>query len=204
MIDEGYIKFDLQWDQTEAFPSADLSALNDWRDQLYALHFLGAYPDGIGFGNISQRIDERQFYISGSTTGNFAQLSTAHYAKVIDFDLDKNFVHCEGPIKASSESMSHAVIYQTCPSVNAVFHLHHKVLWKKLLYQVPTTAANIKYGTPAMAYEIIRLLQSEQLREQDKFFVMAGHEEGIFTFGESLAEAGKKLLQSYQKLILHP
>ncbi len=201
MIDEGYIKFNLQWDQTEAFPREHLSALNDWRNQLYALGLLGAYPDGIGFGNISQRIDERQFYISGSTTGNLAQLSAAHYAKVIDFDLDKNFVHCEGPIKASSESMSHAVIYQTCPTVNAVFHVHHAALWKQRLYKVPTTAANIPYGTPAMADEIIRLLKTTTLAEREQFFVMAGHEEGIVAFGKDLAEAGAILLQQYHALI---
>lgn len=190
IIDEGYIKFNSNWQKAPPITNAKLENLQYWRDQMYAHHLIGAYPNGIGFGNISERIlGTNQFYISGSATGNFADLTNEHYAKVLNFDLQKNSLTCNGPIVASSESMSHAVIYQECPWVNGVIHIHHFELWKKLLHQVPTTDQSATYGTPEMAFSIINLLQKTDLPSV-KIFVMEGHEEGVFAFGKDLKEAG--------------
>lgn len=156
---------------------------------------LGVYSNGIGFGNISQRWEEQgQFLISGSGTGRFEQLTTEHFTRVTQVDLPSNTLHCEGPIIASSESMSHAVFYQECPEVKGVIHVHNQQLWEKLLHRVPTTDASATYGSPEMAYSIIDLLKNSDLREQ-KILVMEGHVEGIFAFGEDLEQAGQVLLQ---------
>ena len=96
-----------------------------------------------------------------------------HFSTVINFDTQKNWVQCEGPIIASSESMSHAVIYQERPEVNAVFHVHHLELWKKWLYKIPTTPKTAAYGTPEMANEIIQLFKTTTVIDQ-KIFAMAG------------------------------
>lgn len=194
-MDEGYIKFKADWQKGAAFPLAQLIELNQWRDRLYSLGLLGAYPDGIGFGNISQRWNDLgRFIISGSTTGNFAQLSPEHYTLVTAVELDQNLLHCRGPIIASSESMSHAAVYLECSWVNAVFHVHHRAMWEKLLHQVPTTATGVTYGTPEMAYSIIQLLRETDLPQQ-RIFVMEGHPEGIFSFGATLDDAGEVLLK---------
>ena len=34
-----------------------------------------------------------------------------HYVKVSSFNIDDNAVQCSGPLKASSESLTHAAIY---------------------------------------------------------------------------------------------
>jgi ribulose-5-phosphate 4-epimerase/fuculose-1-phosphate aldolase len=191
IVDEGYIKFNANWKKSLPIAKDKLENLQHWRNQMYAHHLIGAYPNGIGFGNISERtLGDNQFYISGSATGNFSHLTNEHYARVIDFDLLKNRLTCRGPIVASSESMSHAVIYQECPWVNGVIHIHHLDLWKKLLHQVPTTDQSATYGTPEMAFSIIDLLKKTDLPSV-KIFVMEGHEEGIFAFGKDLDEAGK-------------
>ena len=96
--------------------------------------------------------------------------------------------------------MSHAVIYRECPAVQAVIHVHHLELWEQLLHKVPTTDASAKYGTPEMANSIVELLKKTDLRGT-KLFVMEGHEEGIFSFGNSLDEAVEiilKILNAYQ------
>ncbi len=196
MFDEGYIKFDCNWKKTEALEKDLLRALNKWRDQLYDLKLIGAYENGIGYGNISERFEGNQFIITGSATGNFPKLDASHYSKVIDFDLSNNSLTCEGPIKASSESLSHGVLYQLDSSINAVIHVHHLELWKRLLFKVPTTDKKVSYGTPQMANEIIRLYQNTNLPQQ-KIFVMAGHEEGIITFGKNLDDAGNTLLNYF-------
>ena len=192
--DEGYIKFQSSWQKTKPFLPEEISELNRWRQKLYEVHLIGAYPDGIGFGNVSQRANDREFYISGSKTGNFKILDPSHYAKVIDFDITKNWVNCQGPVIASSESMSHAVIYQKVPEINAVFHVHHLELWEKVLYNIPTTDESAPYGSPEMANEIIRLVENSDVLNQ-KVFAMAGHREGLFSFGKTLEEAGNTILK---------
>jgi class II aldolase/adducin N-terminal domain-containing protein len=198
--DEGYIKFQCDWHQSLPFNTLEIAALNSWRQKLYTANLVGAYPDGIGFGNVSQRIEGNQFYISGSKTGNFKILDHTHYSKVIDFDITKNWVACEGPAIASSESMSHAVIYEQVPEVNAVFHIHHLGLWQKVLYKIPTTEATAEYGSPEMANEIVRLLTETDVLNQ-KVFAMAGHREGLFSFGKTLEEAGTTILDLLAKNI---
>lgn len=193
LSDEGYIKFHCDWQKTKAFPTEDIAALNYWRQKLYEAHLVGAYPDGVGFGNVSRRAEADLFYISGSKTGNFKSLDASHYSKVTDFDIAKNRVACQGPSIASSESMSHAVIYQQVPKVNAVFHVHHLALWEKVLYKIPTTSEQAPYGSPEMANEIIRLIEETDVLRQ-KVFAMAGHREGLFAFGETLEEAGTVML----------
>ncbi|AEE50526.1 class II aldolase/adducin family protein [Haliscomenobacter hydrossis] len=194
-MDEGYIKFRANWHRQAAWPASTIAGLNLWRDRLYGLGLLGAYPNGIGFGNISQRWNaEGQFIISGSTTGNYAVLGPEHYTLVTEVELDNNLLHCTGPIIASSESMSHAAVYLECPWVNAVFHVHHQKMWEKLLHKVPTTAVGVTYGTPEMAYSIMQLLQETDLPER-RIFVMEGHPEGIFSFGRNLDEAGEVLIR---------
>lgn len=196
-MDEGYIKFRADWQKGAAFAADQLADLNHWRDRLYALGLLGAYPNGIGFGNISQRWNEAgQFIISGSTTGNFARLGPEHYTLVTAVELEYNLLHCRGPIIASSESMSHAAVYLECPWVNAVFHVHHRGMWERLLHQIPTTATGVTYGTPEMAYSIMQLLRETDLSRQ-RIFVMEGHPEGIFSFGATLDDAGEVLLKYF-------
>ena len=192
-MDEGYIKFNSDWEKTEPLPFPKIKNLNHWRQQLYDVKLVGAYPDGIGYGNVSQRADGNNFYISGSKTGNYKQLNESHYAKVIDIDLQKNWVKCKGATIASSESMSHAVIYQQYTHVNAIFHVHNLELWKKLLWKIPTTPKSAPYGSPEIANEILQLFKTTDVLKQ-KIFAMAGHEEGLFAFGETLDEAGKILL----------
>ncbi|WP_421949624.1 class II aldolase/adducin family protein [Phaeodactylibacter xiamenensis] len=189
MTDEGYIKFSADWQHAPPFPAAATAQLNAFRQELYEMGLIGAYENGIGFGNISCRAENGGlFYISGSKTGNFAELDSRHYALVTDVGAPENRLSCTGPIIASSESMSHAVIYEECPDVNGVIHVHDFHLWKSLMHEVPTTEASAPYGSPEMVESIRRLLVEADLKAC-KIFVMEGHEEGIFTFGKDLAEA---------------
>lgn len=196
MIDEGYIKFRANWTPSAPIAQSKIEKLNHWRQAMYRLHLIGAYENGIGFGNISQRIDDsNQFYITGSKTGNFETLDASHFARVTQVNVEQNTLTCVGATIASSESMSHAVIYEHCGWVNGVIHIHNLALWQKLLYQLPTTPAAVTYGSPAMAYAIVDLLENTDATAQ-KIFLMAGHEEGIFVFGHNLAEAAA-VIQSY-------
>jgi len=193
-MEEGYIKFKAEWEKSPPMPLRHFKRLNAWRNRLHELELIGAYPDGIGYGNISERFDKKgSFLITGSATGNQALLTPLHYCLVSRVFIPENRLVCHGPVIASSESMSHAVLYRECPTVRGVIHVHHAKLWHHLLNKVPATDKSAPYGTPEMAFQIIHLLNTTDLKDK-KIFVMAGHEEGIFTFGKSLDEAGEILL----------
>lgn len=194
--DEGYIKFNLHWDQKEFdFADDNFKLLNLYRTKLFELNLIGAYPDEIGFGNLSIRLTENQFIITGSATGNIKKLTKKHFALVKDFDLNKNYIHSVGLTKASSESLSHAAVYQSNRKVNAVIHIHHQKYWEKYLHKLPTTSENAAFGTREIAREISKLIIHDK-----GIIIMGGHPEGIITWGKTINEAGEILLKYYQKL----
>ena len=196
LSEEGYIKFRANWQQSE--PIADetaLSALIEARQRLYEAHLIGVLPNGIGYGNISQRLQagSNQFVISGSATGGITQLTSQHFALVTAVDIDANQLDCTGPVIASSESMSHAAVYLRCPEALAVIHVHDHLMWSLLLDDYPTTAPEATYGSPQMAYSIMELFDTTDLPTR-KLLVMRDHPEGIIAFG-TLAETSKRLVE---------
>ncbi len=202
MLDEGYIKYRCHWVNTPSVTAAEIVELNQCRQQLYQLGLIGQYDNGIGFGNLSIRVPATNtinFIISGTQTGGIPNLTTQHYTRVTEFDWQQNFVSCQGLIKASSETLTHAAVYCANPQVKAVVHVHQLQLWQQLIDRVATTARNCAYGTPAMAEEIIRLCQ-QQMVQQQKIIVMSGHSEGIITFGSTLTEATQVILAHLQAL----
>ena len=196
MKDEGYIKFHCTW-LKEGLP-ADISIkeINVCRDKLYDSGLIGAYADGTGYGNISVRLNGNMFLITGTTTGNIQHLTDKHYTTVTGYNIMQNNLVCEGPIKASSESLTHAIIYEAMPSTNAVIHIHNKALWKNLIGVVPTTSAEVRYGTAEMAFEMNRLIASTNLIKE-RILVMAGHEDGLIVIGKDLNEALNKVQDYY-------
>ncbi|MFA6106133.1 MAG: class II aldolase/adducin family protein [Patescibacteria group bacterium] len=192
---DGYIKFQLKWIKGRPVPSAKIKKLNQWRKKLYGLGLIGLYNNGIGFGNLSVRSGKTgNFIITGSETGRFKILSANHYARVVGHNFEKNRLTCRGPIKASSESLSHAIIYRMDKNINYVMHLHNLKLWKKLKNKVPTTSAKAAYGTPEMAWEIEKLFKQTDVKDKH-ILVMAGHREGLMTFGSDAETAGKAVLR---------
>jgi hypothetical protein len=197
MHNEGYIKFDLQWEKKSVdFPENMLSELNNFRTKLFDLGLIGMYPEGIGFGNISIRFGNNdQFIISGSATGGIRMLIKENYSLVTGFDIEKNTVICEGQIAASSESMSHAALYKSNHNINAVVHVHHKKLWEKHLDKLTTTDKKAEFGTPEIAFEIGKLANTSS-----GIIIMGGHEEGIVSFGANLEEATNRIIKLYNTL----
>ncbi|PZO46076.1 MAG: rRNA adenine methyltransferase [Phormidesmis priestleyi] len=204
MIDEGYIKYRCEWIKEDAIaePSkgiapSSITDLTAYRNALHQLNFIGQYPNGIGFGNLSQRqaipSSFSAFIITGTQTGHLTTLTSSDYALVTHVNPDQNALTCHGLRQASSESLTHGVIYSAHPAINAIIHVHHPKMWQQLLQQVPTTRAHIPYGTPEMATETQRLFDESPLL-QTKIFAMAGHEDGIVTFGSNLQMAYRVLI----------
>ena len=206
MQEEGVIKFDLQFIPTEPVDMGSLQELNRWRSILWKHKLIGQDPnryEGYGFGNVSQRIapfdaecGKRAFVISGTQTGELEELDNSHFAIVSSYDTSKNQVIASGPVKPSSESLTHAMIYDLDNEVCAVLHVHSPDIWKTAAAQgIPVTDASIEYGTPEMALEVCRLFTETNAR-QSRIFSMGGHEDGIVSFGHNVEQAGHALLRA--------
>ncbi len=200
MNKEGYIKYKCNWNNIGIdIPSTALGSFSKWRKVLYDYLLIGMYQNGIGYGNISQKDSETAFFITGSATGNKSFLEKSDYSKVTKWDFENNELECFGRTKASSESLSHAAVYDTLKNTGAVIHVHSIKMWNKYKNLLPTTDESMEYGTPALAYEITDLIRRERISEQG-IIVMGGHEEGILTFGKNLESAGNVLLKYYNQL----
>ena len=195
MVDEGQVKFESDLYESVPPSEPDVEEINIWRDRLHALGYIGAYEDGVGYGNISVRAEHlKQFIITGTGTGSLRLLFPEHFTRVSSYSLEGNRVVCEGRIHASSESMTHAAVYACAPDARAVIHIHSIEHWRRLLNGIPTTDPAAAYGTPEMAREIKRLFDETDFPSV-KVMVMGGHEEGILSYGSSLKEAGRRLLE---------
>ncbi len=196
MID-GVIKYHVSHTQksTPAFAAfPDVEAL---RSRLVALGLIGETPDGIGYGNLSFRNQgERAFTITATQTGKQPKLQPAEYIHITDYNFDTFTVFSEGEFKPSSEALSHAMIYEANPEIQAVIHIHSKPLWQMML-DTHTLATTAEYGTADMVHEIANLYQSCDPFKHNAF-VMKGHEDGIITFGKTIQQAELKLYHIIQ------
>ncbi|MBP5474091.1 MAG: class II aldolase/adducin family protein [Bacteroidales bacterium] len=198
---EGAVKFNCYWKQTGPVISDEqYEIINYWRDVLYNMDLIGAYENGVGFGNISMRLTEnsKKFIISGSATGEISELEPDHYVRVDSYNIDNNSVQCTGPLKASSESLTHAAIYEADPGVNAIVQVHNLDMWNHLIHEEPTTNPAMDYGTVGLANDVFRLFSESDVIEK-RIIIMGGDRAGILTFGNDVDEAVTVLL-SY----LHP
>lgn len=184
-----YVKFSCERARAEITPFERFAELNTCRRKLLELQLIGVDSTGISFGNLSVRNGAtNNFYITGSATGGAPDLTPTDCSRVVAYDFERNCLRYEGTAIPSSESLTHAAIYESDAAAGGVIHCHDSALWTALLNRAPTSSKRVGFGTPEMAYEIMRLFKVGDVRLR-KIVVMAGHEGGIVTFGKDLYEA---------------
>lgn len=199
VMDDGVIKYSSERVAGQVPASAALTHLNAARSTLFELGLIGAYPDGIGYGNLSLREEGVRFVISASATGAEPTLRLDQYCMVEAFSVERNWVRSRGDLPASSESMTHGAIYLANPAVQCVIHVHSRALFDALLAQdVVHTAADIAYGTPAMARAVMQLVQTQPALPV--LFVMAGHDEGVVAYGADLKSVTALLVDTLKRI----
>ncbi|OGQ13492.1 MAG: hypothetical protein A2138_16885 [Deltaproteobacteria bacterium RBG_16_71_12] len=176
--------------------------LAGWRRILYDLGLLGrdrARYQGAAYGNLSARLGPfpgerglRAFAITGTQTSDRRDLSADDFCVVTAADVKRNHVTSHGPSLPSSESMTHATVYDASPTIRAVFHVHAPAIFDARL-PLPETAPGVDYGTPEMAREVARLWRTSSLPD-GRVFVMRGHQDGVVAFGKTVDEAGGALI----------
>jgi hypothetical protein len=196
---EGVIKYQLEYTPAKVLPWTTLREINAWRQLMYQLSLIGQDPTrygGFGYGNISQRLEpfevppaQRAFVISGSQTGGLTQLTAEHYTTVHQCHPAENRLVASGPLKPSSESLTHGAVYATSSQIGWVLHAHSPHIWRHAeSLGLPITHPSVPYGTPEMAAEVARLFAETNVAEQG-IFSMGGHEDGIVAFGPTGEES---------------
>ena len=199
-MDEGVIKFSGEQVDGEVPHPPALDELNRARTELFDLGLIGCYDNGIGYGNLSLRETGNRFLITASATGAERELRFEQFCLVESFDPERNSVRSRGPLMASSESMTHGAIYAANPAAQCVIHIHSRALFDALLAQGALhTAADVPYGTPAMAQAVARLVRAQA--SLPVLFVMAGHDEGIVAYGADIASVRQLIVQTFSKTI---
>ena len=199
---EGVIKFALDY-QAGAPPDPGLLVeLNCWREIFVRLGLLGQDPGryaGLGFGNLSRRHPEltgNAFIISGTQTGSLKTLSPQHYAIVSECNPRTNHIRAMGPVRPSSEALSHGTLYQAVAEARWVMHLHSPDIYAvRDRLRLPSTAPDAAYGTPEMAEDIARLAKTlDPCRPQ--LIVMGGHDDGLLVYANQADQAGHLAVQT--------
>ncbi|WP_240342316.1 class II aldolase/adducin family protein [Methylococcus sp. EFPC2] len=181
---EGIIKYRLDYTAATLERPEDFAELNAWRGVLWRLGLIGqddARYGGLGFGNVSLRLDEGGFLVTGTQTGHIPHLSFGHYVRVVEARPADNYLRALGPLPPSSEALTHAAVYGVSPRVRCVAHGHSPEIWRQATkLGLPTVGADIAYGTPAMAAAV-----SERVRlsPDGGIVAMLGHEDGLLAWG---------------------
>lgn len=205
---EGVIRFrfDHRREELPAELAAVAALLARWRRALVELGVVGQDADrygGYGFGNLSARVGRRSFLVTGSQTGHLADLDPARFALVESWDAAAHRLASRGLVAPSSESLTHAALYDASPRVGAVFHVHSAALWgRRGSAELPETAPGIEQGTPEMVAEVARLTRRGLQRRSDGgrsaepagLLAMGGHEDGILAYGADPDDAGRALV----------
>jgi hypothetical protein len=187
--------------------------LNGWRSLLRRLGVIGREVGrygGVGFGNVSVRCPpwqggqgERAFGISGTQTGHLAWLAASDVCVVSRWDAAQNRVWSEGEALPSSESMSHGTLYDADEALRCVLHVHCPILWRAgPALGLAVSDPRVGYGTPAMAAEVRRLWAHTAAPAQG-LILMGGHEDGVLAFGQTVDEAGARLMGAMARATGH-
>lgn len=196
---EGVIRFRFDH-RREALPeelAALAAVLAGWRRRLVARGVVGRDParyGGFGFGNLSARVAGRAgFLVTGSQTGRLPDLDLAGFALVESWDAAAHSLTSRGLARPSSESLTHAALYDASPAIGAVFHVHAPALWaRRGTPDLPATPADVDYGTPAMATAAAEIVA--RAPSPAGLLAMGGHEDGILAWGPTPEATGRALL----------
>jgi len=215
---EGVIRFEVEHETRMLDPRVHgetVALLSAWREVLARLGLVGRDPgryQGAGYGNLSARLPpfgdvgrgRRRFLVTGSQTGGIPDLSLDHYCVVERYDPARNAVRSRGPIRPSSESLTHGAIYDVTPAVRFVLHAHAPEIWRRArVLGLAMTRREVVNGTPEMALEVQRLYRESQLSTTG-ILAMGGHEDGVLAFAATPDAAGETLVKTLARALAIP
>lgn len=173
----------------EAAHAAAARTLGTLLEQARALGIVGRDPgrnpryDGLAFGNVSTGTGaEAGFWVSATQTADLAVLEPDMAVRVEAWSIDANRVDARGRRMPSSETLSHAAIFEARGSrPTTVVHGHAPRLWALAdALELPVTDPAAANGTIAIARAVRALAIDEA-----GLIVMGGHRDGVLAYADS-------------------
>ena len=205
-MQDGVIQYEIEHTRRKLRTAERDAALSliGWRSVLQDCGLLGQSAtryDGVGFGNLSTRVGPRSatrgrraFVVSATQSSGRRAVCDDDFAVVLSWSVRSNELCSAGANLPSSESLTHASIYDEAVNVQAVLHGHSPEIWAAHdRLRLPFTPAGVDYGTVAMAEATRALFRAGRVHETSAF-VMRGHEDGVVAFGRTVDDAGATLL----------
>ncbi len=182
------IKFNYRFDKDDIPEFSIIYKLKYIKNYLLKYRLFGINSDGLSYGNLSAYSDKLmdyysaysnkiKFIISASGTSGIKNFTIDDYTIIVDYDFAKNYLHFIGKRIASSESLTHAAIYNSVNNVKYVVHFHNEQIWSRNIHKLLTTDIDIEYGTPELAQCIIDLLRYK--KNLKPVIILGGHPNGI-------------------------
>lgn len=194
---EGVIQFFLEHTPTGPLSLPSIPELSHWHARLHQAGLVGQDNmryGGYAYGNMSARLHNSDFIISGTQTGGIPMLDASHYAVIDGYDIRHNQVRSHGPIEPSSECLSHAAVYAACPGARAVVHVHSAAIWHHAAdLGLSRTPESARYGTPEMANAVTDMIRSME-DTSTGILCMGGHTDGVIAWGASVEQASECVL----------
>lgn len=204
---EGVIKYQLQFTPGPALRDPRLAELIAWQRILQGLGLLGRDPDrygGLAYGNLSLRLEGNGFVISASQCADQPRPTVKDYCLVTAWDCAGNRLAAQGPARPSSESLTHAALYDADPTIGCIIHGHSPEIWQRReVLGLASTWPDVAYGTPAMASEMARLYREHGFRGRGAL-AMGGHRDGIVGLGPDPDAAGYELVRLLRRALSLP
>lgn len=207
---EGVIKFQMRHKyQSVKSDWQELRQMNAWRHLLFRLQMIGQDDKrygGLAFGNVSRRRGREgaHFWVSATQTSSKAFLSQEELCEVMAYDLQQHILYSRGLAPPSSETLTHASIYQAKAQVSCVIHVHSPDIWLQThQLGLAHTDSNISYGTHAMVEATQNLLDGP-LSGNCGLYTMLGHEDGVVAFAENIADCAELIIRVWveaQKIV---
>lgn len=173
-------------------------SLAGWRAVFRRLDLLGQHRDryqGFGYGNLSSRDGSRpdEFVITASQTAGAPDFDDSSLVRITHSNVARFWVDAVGQQPPSSETLTHAIVYQADRSIGWVFHVHCPEIWQRHAdLGLPATPEHAPCGSAAMADAVEVLLARHHVRPV--VFVTLGHEDGVFACGTDAAATGNALV----------
>lgn len=191
ITNEGYIKFQCKTTSSRHPSRSELDDIILLRDRLYDKEFVGTFPDGVGFGNVSKKTDSGSIIITGSNTGKHERIQPNHFVYVNSYDIEANQVESSGQVQASSETLTHVAIYEAIDEIKYIAHIHNLKIWEKLLESGKRPVGTSEYGSVELADEVREYCKSLDLL--DNIFALPGHKGGVIIHAEEISRINDML-----------
>ncbi len=160
-----------------------IEELLDERDLRHVKRLYGI--GGLSYGNLSQRKDERRFWMSASGVDKtMLEVPGRDILLVSGYEPEHNRMILSvppgvEPRRVSVDAIEHWMIYQAHPDVGAILHVH---AWMR---DIPATDVNYPCGTEELATSVAGLLDAEP---DPAHAVIGLRNHGITVTGETLTE----------------